>query len=358
MKSTNVDISIIVPSRGRGDRLRRLLDLLSVQETPAGTVFDVLVGLDGEPDEAIETLPNAFDFDLQYFPLPRVGISTAKNAACAEARGRIMLLLNDDVEPEPGFVRAHADAHAAGHSIVLGSTPWGRFEDQTVFDEAIARTGMIFFYDGLATGGRYNFRHAWNLNLSVDRKLLDRLDGPFAAGLRPYMYEDIESAYRMIGDRSGVCYHSAARATHNHRYTFDGYFQREAMLGVMAPHLFSVNPACFRAVFRSDLERLVEQARRALPTDMPDGRRTLEQLREVAQRRWSDGAADLGTFYVAHLPLKRRAFRVGLVAAVTHPDAPWQTRVELANDALADDEVFQVREQAVPSTRTLAPQTA
>ena len=78
------------------------IDLLSVQETGPGTGFEVLVGLDGEPAEVVETLPSGFDFDLQYFPLPRVGISTAKNAVWAEARGRIMLLLNDDVEPEPG----------------------------------------------------------------------------------------------------------------------------------------------------------------------------------------------------------------------------------------------------------------
>ena len=50
--------------------------------------------------------------------------------------------------------------------------------------------GSPILDDRLEAGGHYDFRHAWNLNLSVDRELFERLDGPFAAGLRPYMYED------------------------------------------------------------------------------------------------------------------------------------------------------------------------
>ena len=81
----------------------------------------------------MDSLPTESDLDVQHIALPRVGISAAKNAAFAEARGRIVLLLNDDVEPEPGFVLAHAAAHAAGHRIVLGETPWRRYRDPTVF---------------------------------------------------------------------------------------------------------------------------------------------------------------------------------------------------------------------------------
>ena len=199
---------------------------------------------------------------------------------------------------------------------------------------------MIFFYDRLQAERHYDFRHAWNLNLSVDRQLLAALDGPFASSLRPYMYEDIESAYRMIGDRSEVYYAPAARAVHNHRHTFDQYLQREAMLGVMAPQLFAVNPACFHAVFRQNLDALVELARYAVRIDAPDEGRSLRHLRDLAARPASGSSHDPDTFYVAHLPLKRRAFRVGLLAAVAEPDIPWQERVELASRAIADDEVL------------------
>jgi len=119
-------------------------------------------------------------------------------------------------------------------------------------DEMIARTRMIFFYEDLRPNERYDFRHAWNLNLSVDRSLLAKADGPFSEALRPCMYEDIESAFGC----SATSRHrlpSGGRAVHNHRYDLQEYLVREAMLGVMARELWAVNRDCFRAVFAATL---------------------------------------------------------------------------------------------------------
>jgi len=337
----NVDISIVVPSRGRGPKLRRLLELLAGQVSGPGTDFEVLIGLDGEPPGAVDVAPDDYDYEVRLIPLPRVGISAAKNACCAEARGRIVLFVNDDIEPEPGFIRAHAEAHAGGEAIVLGSAPWKRYDDQTVFDEAIARTGMIFFYDRLESGGRYDFRHAWNLNLSVDREVLAGLEGPFASGLRPYMFEDVEAGYRLMGCATNIYYQPAAMVTHNHRYTLPRYLEREAMLGVMAPQLAKINPHCFAAIFGGDPGMLAASAHQALGQDVRDGQRTLERLLRVANRPAPVQDIDVETFYLAHLPLKRRAFRAGLLSALDRPEIPWHAREALASEALATDDVFE-----------------
>jgi hypothetical protein len=279
---------------------------------------------------------------VSYLALPQVGISAAKNAAVARSHGEVLIFVNDDVEPAEDFVHQHAVAQSAGHGVVLGASPWRRFDDQRVFDECVARTRMIFFYEDLRAGQCCDFRCAWNLNLSVRRELLAHQAGPFAEALRPCMYEDVELAFRLLGAEKGVFYHPAARAEHNHRYRLAGYFEREAMLGVMARELFAVNADCFRAIFGCDLAELVDRARAGLTLDVRDGRRCLSQTSRAAREPWVGGEQEelVQMLYAAHLPLKRRAFRCGLQAADDHPQWPWNDRSALASAALGNDPAF------------------
>ena len=172
---TQPAISIIVPSRGRVAKLCRLLACLEQQTIHPEETFEVVVGLDGHADGDTTSLPDRLPFHVHYLSLPHVGISAAKNAAIRHARGDVLLFVNDDVEPAEDFVHQHTVAQSAGRHLVLGASPWKRFADQSVFDELIAQTRMVFFYADLENGSHYDFRHAWNLNLSVDRGLLDRV---------------------------------------------------------------------------------------------------------------------------------------------------------------------------------------
>ena len=334
-------ISIIVPSRGRPDRLATLIRHLAEQDLDAGQAFELIVALDGDAAE-VDALPQSSDFALHYIDLPQVGIAAAKNAAASRAVGQVLLFVNDDIEPEHDFVREHLAAQIAGHRVVLGDSPWRRYADQAVLDELVARTRMIFFYGDLHAHKPCNFRHAWNLNLSVNRELLGaRAGAPFDERFRPCMYEDIEMAYRIVGERNHVTYHPAARARHNHRYTLAGYFEREAMLGVMAPELFRANPSCFEAIFRCGLDALVAAARHGVALDVPDALRVLDTLMGWTGRPAQDCPTEqLDVLYHLHLPLKRRAFRLGLLAGARRPAPPWPRRWDIARGALHNDEVF------------------
>ncbi len=334
-------ISLIVPSRNRPVALARFLDALRDQLCAADE-FEVVIAFDGPTTDCGPRLPRDLPFEVTRLERAPLGISAAKNAAVAASRGTIVLLVNDDIVPEARFVAEHLAAHDAGHPIVLGDTPWSRDARDTVFDGMIRRTPMVFFYGDMISGQHYGFRHAWNLNLSVDRALLMRLDGPFADGLRPVYYDDVEMAYRLMGEACHVFYHAAARAVHEHRLTPYDYFFREALLGVMAVALHAVNPTCFAAIFRMSLAALCDQAEAVLALDVADGRRTLSRwLERVRVLSGGEVAPDLcSMLYDAHLPLKRRAFRCGVRCGVANEAAPWTARFDLARRALAGDPVF------------------
>lgn len=333
-------VSVIVPSHARSEKLAVLLRALAKQELPTGVELETVIALDGDADPA----PPPAGLDVQILRVGRVGICAAKNAAVEASRGELLVFVNDDVEPAPRFIAEHVAAQRtiadAGPVAVLGSSPWKRHADATVMDELIARTRMVFFYEGLVDGHDYDFRHAWNLNLSIRRDRLAALAGPFAEELRPVYYDDIELAFRLMGDAPRVRYHAAAVAVHDHRYSVRGYLQREALLGVMATVLHEVNPACYAAIFGDPPAEIMEAALPALRLDARDHARAAVHLLHRCAEPWRGDDTLIPTLELLQVTVKRRAFRVGMRAALDQPDRPWPERPALAAEALAADPAF------------------
>ncbi len=316
--------SIIIPTNRPWAALRPCLSSIAAQNLPADRL-EVVLALNGAPTPPEDYSRSAHPFRLRVVELSEPNIAAAKNAALDVATGELVVLVNDDVQLAPDYVATHLAAHAALDSpaCVLGLAAWKRYSDQTTFDELVQRTSMIFFYPSMRARAFYNFRHAWNLSLSVPRAWLDA--ERFDAGLGPFFFEDLELAWRLARRFDArVWYEPAARSLHDHRYTCSGYFDREAALGQASLRLYSCNPECFRDVYGCDLDddylgycerfvrtesrqeaalrdRFEQAAATPAPTSGPNGL-TVEQ--------WLD------LLYLAHLPLKRLAFRRGVLAGV------------------------------------------
>ena len=316
-------VSVVIPTNRPPAVLEPCLQALARQRFPASEV-EVLAIYNGV--ESVPSWPaNAWPFELVVGHIDQANIAAAKNVALDRARGEIVLLLNDDVLPEPDFVERHVAAHRNldRPAMVLGKSAWRRLDGETVFDRLIHTTSMIFFYDQMQPHAWYNYRHAWNLNLSLPRRLVETLR--FGEDLGPFFFEDLELAYRLEQAYDArVWYEADAVALHDHRYTFAGYLQRERELGRAALRLWTCNPECFRATYGSDLDdAYVDYLRQYVQME---GRRE-EQMREQLDALFSRAADALPTapdvcaevinaLYLAHLPLKRLAFRQGLLFAV------------------------------------------
>lgn len=265
-------------------------------------------------------------FQLSVLHLDEASASAARNAGLDRARGEYILVLNDDVLPEPGLVAAHVAAHEqlGRPALVLGHCDWPTYDDEIVFDRMVHTTSMLFFYDQMRAREWYGFRHAWTLNLSWSRTITEAVR--FDERIRFY-YEDLEWAHRVerrFGAR--VWYEPAARAVHDHRHTLTGYLDHEFNMGLTAPTLWESNSDCFRDIYGSDLDdAYVEYCRRFVEMEgrrEEEIRRTLEDVIALQPGELSSSPEALEriirALYVAHLPLKRLAFRRGLVQAVDH----------------------------------------
>ncbi len=252
------------------------------------------------------------------------------------ASGRLMVSLNDDVVPGPGFLAAHLGAHVSaeqagkGPVVVSGYSPWKRWANPTIFDRLVSDSSMIFFYDQM---GRevaeqkgpwhdWGFRHCYGLNFSAPLGLV-RESGKFTAFHLAYGYDDIELAFR-LNRRYGtkVLYRPEAEAEHDHRYAAAEVLTREFKLGHAAWHFAGHDPAFCEALFGRDVrsrEELV-YSKEYLHRE----RRTAASVRETFLKLDSMPGSDLAgpaekdvlrMIYLHHLPLKRWMWRAGLVSA-------------------------------------------
>ena len=121
-------ISVVVCSLNGEDRLGRCLEALAAQRCDG---FEVIVVDDGSTD-ATGSIAVASGARVVHHPTPR-GLSAARNAGIAQARGAIVAFTDDDCEPAPDWLGAlehtyaeHGIDHVSGvGGIVEAAGPAG-----------------------------------------------------------------------------------------------------------------------------------------------------------------------------------------------------------------------------------------
>jgi GT2 family glycosyltransferase len=109
--SEPVKISIVVPVRNRPDLLRATLQGLARQDLPSDQ-FEVIVCDDGSTEDLSPVIEDSCLGALQIRLLRQapLGPATGRNLGIRHAKAPLVLLMDSDVLPEPGVVRAMVDA--------------------------------------------------------------------------------------------------------------------------------------------------------------------------------------------------------------------------------------------------------
>lgn len=104
-------ITVAICSRNRSASLLETLD--SVEQQRWKGRWEVLVVDNGSADDTgtlIRGRADGFSVPLRVVEEPRLGLSFARNRAAREARGRVLLFIDDDVTCQAGWLAAHASA--------------------------------------------------------------------------------------------------------------------------------------------------------------------------------------------------------------------------------------------------------
>ncbi|MBI2955065.1 MAG: glycosyltransferase family 2 protein [Chloroflexi bacterium] len=221
MKNVNGDgeapfISVVIPTHNRRQDLVRVLDALFRQVYPLSWL-EIIVVLDGCSDDTEMTLQSLESpCRLRYVVQSKAGQAVARNRGIQMARGEVIIFLDDDVEPSPNLVRAHAVLHARANNLVVqGYYPFSPQLKRNLHTATSARWWERHFNRLAERGHRLGHQDLSSGNFSVRREHLLAIGG-FDEGFSGYGNEDYELGLRLAEIGLRFRFSREALAKHHH----------------------------------------------------------------------------------------------------------------------------------------------
>jgi glycosyltransferase involved in cell wall biosynthesis len=238
-----MDLSIVIPTRDRRERLLATLDALERQQL-AGARAEVLVVDNGSSDGTAEALrARAGTLPLVVLHEPREGASFARNCGLQEARAPVVLLLGDDMIPDgddllSGHLALHS-AHPEPGYGVLGRVRWAEPVDP--FMRWLEAAGFQFSFDHIAAGPVDPAAYLYSSHVSLKADAV-RDAGGFDGERFPFLMEDTELGIRLRRRGLRLEYRPELLVHHHHPQTLDGYAGRMEVIGAAARRLRGLYP--------------------------------------------------------------------------------------------------------------------
>jgi GT2 family glycosyltransferase len=216
--------SLIIATYNRVRCLQALLDAVAgLDEQPDET----LVMVDGSQDGTMELLATERRIpNLRYHWHPNSGRAAVRNRGAAHASHPLLMFLDDDMVPVPGFVGEHRAHHAVHPGTIVtgaqmnrpGTSCLSRYlaQKSRQWSAAIAGDGSVALTAGTPFLNGANF--------SVRRDLLTGLGG-FDERLTDA--EDYDLGVRALARGVGLFYRHQAFAWHEDHATLRGYIARQ-----------------------------------------------------------------------------------------------------------------------------------
>ena len=238
-----MDLSILIPTRDRRERLLATLDALDRQWLD-GAQAEVVVVDNGSSDGTAEALgERSGTLPATVLSEPREGASFARNRALEHARAPVVLLLGDDMVPAgDGLLAGHIALHRAHPEPaygVLGQVRWAEPVDP--FMRWLEAAGFQFSFDHIAAGPVDPAAFLYSSHTSLKADAL-RDAGGFDGERFPYLMEDTELGIRLRRRGLRMDYRPELLMHHHHPQTLDGYARRMEAIGAAARRLRELYP--------------------------------------------------------------------------------------------------------------------
>lgn len=237
--STNseLELSVVVPTRGSGEKLSQLLARFD-QQTLAPRRFEVLVVDDGG-EVPVHVEPADHRYALKLLRQEGGGLAAARNFALDHAQGGIVLFLEDDSLPAFDLLEKHLSVHAArtDRVAVLGTFAFSADARRRPFVQVLDDSDLLYDFVRLRDGALHPWTYFWTCNLSVQLATLREVGGFDAAAFPQGVCDDLELGLRLAERGVGVLHRKDLVCEHDHPFTVDEFFERSMLRGIYSARL-------------------------------------------------------------------------------------------------------------------------
>ena len=212
------EVTVVIPTCGRAGLLRGTLDALLCQDVDLGRVEIIVVcdGPDANTTSVVAEIQCRAPCPVHLIEQSRQGAGRARNRGIEAARGRVVIMLDDDIAAAPGLISAHLRHHANDDNVVVT----GALRIDPVPGEAAHHRIVREWWDGefremASPTHRATFRDFVTGNISVARSRLVDV-GAFEPAFTGYGREDYELGLRLR--KAGLRFVHEPDAFGIHRY--------------------------------------------------------------------------------------------------------------------------------------------
>lgn len=212
-----IKLSVVIPTYNKPEILKTTLESLARQTLPKNQ-FEVIVIDDGSSTKVQHQIKNFLsnlNLNISFLTQVHKGPAAARNKGIKKAKGKIVLIINDDTIVTPDLLERHYDFHQKNPQEnfgLLGYVTWHPDLKITPFMYWLEHGGPYFSFHQIK-GKEAGWQRFWTCNISLKRSFLLK-NGLFDEEFSYAAWEDVELGYRLdkaalrlFYDKKGVGYH-------------------------------------------------------------------------------------------------------------------------------------------------------
>ena len=195
-----IELSVIIPTYNRTDILKKTLTALNAQSISSNR-FEVIIIDDGSKLQELRALRNLVkgqEFAVTLLFQKHKGPAAARNKGIRAAKGKMVLIINDDTVPGERLIEKHLQFHQrypkANYGL-LGKVIWHPDIEITPFMRWLENGGPYFSFNSIK-GKNAGWQRLWTCNVSFKKTFL-LTNGIFDEEFPDAAWEDIELGYRL-----------------------------------------------------------------------------------------------------------------------------------------------------------------
>ncbi len=209
-------VSVVIPTLNREQPLCTTLRyFLEIETYPSFEI--IIIDQSDSHNTETEAFLKTAGKRLQHVRVPYKGLTRARNNGVRLSRGEIVLFVDDDVEPSPGFIAAHVEPYSdpaimgvTGPVLIPGACLKSKVDlDPKEYHALTSRAKMRFDVDFA-----FNAQWAAGGNMSFRRTLIEELGGFDEKFYGSALGEDVEFCWRAEKAGGLIRYSPSARLVH------------------------------------------------------------------------------------------------------------------------------------------------